>query len=244
VNFPESPPPAPCADLAQDLGHVFARLELLAEAVTHPSALGLGRGLRGYQRLEWLGDRVLGLVIADLLWRRFAGESEGNLTRRLTHLVRREALTRVAEALDLGRYAVLSPAEAQAGAARNPAILADVCEAVIGAVYIDGGLAAAAALVQRLWQPLLDDMAAPPRDPKTLLQEWAQARDLPRPAYALVETSGPDHALRFTVAASLPGFAPANATASSKRQAETQAAARLLETLADGGPKPARRRRK
>jgi ribonuclease III len=244
VSFPETPPPAPSADLAQALGHVFGRPELLVEALTHPSALGFGRGLRGYQRLEWLGDRVLGLVVADLLWRRFAAEGEGNLTRRLTHLVRREALARVAQALDLGRYAVLSPSEVQSGATRNPAILADMCEAVIGAVYIDGGLAAAAALVHRLWQPLLDDMAAPPRDPKTLLQEWAQARNLPRPAYSLVDTSGPHHARRFTVAASLPGFAPADATASSKRQAETQAAERLLETLADAPPLPARRRRR
>jgi ribonuclease III len=244
VSFPEAPPPTPSADLARAIGHAFARPELLVEAVTHPSALGLGRGLRGYQRLEWLGDRVLGLVVADLLWRRYAGESEGNLTRRLTHLVRREALTRVAEALDLGRYAVLSPSEAQSGAAHNPAILADMCEAVIGAVYIDGGLAAAAALVHRLWQQLLDEMAAPPRDPKTVLQEWAQARNLPRPAYALVDTSGPDHARRFTVAASVPGFAPESATGSSKRQAETQAAARLLEALADIAPQPARRRRR
>jgi ribonuclease III len=244
LSFPEPAPPAPSADLAQAIGHVFARPELLAEAVAHPSALGLGRGRRGYQRLEWLGDRVLGLVIADLLWHRFASESEGHLTRRLTHLVRREALARVAEELDLGRYAVLSPAEAQAGAARSPAILADMCEAVIGAVYVDGGLPAAAELVRRLWQGLLADMTAPPRDPKTLLQEWAQARGLPLPDYALVDTSGPDHALRFTVAANLPGFAPATATASSKRQAETQAAARLLETVAESGREPLRRRRK
>src|SRR5712671_5560274 len=141
-------------DLAQKIGHLFARPELLEEALTHPSALASehGRGRRGrkpahrgYERLEFLGDRVLGLVIADLLWRRFESEPEGHLTRRLTHLVRGEALARVAETIGLGDHLLLSRAEKAAGAAANPGILADVCEALIAAIYLDGGFEAASA---------------------------------------------------------------------------------------------------
>jgi ribonuclease III len=229
--------------LAELIGHVFARPELLTEALTHPSALPPRRhgGRRprraaprgGYERLEFLGDRVLGLVTADLLWRRFEVEQEGHLTRRLTSLVRRDALARVAAGIGLDRYLQLSPAEAAAGASRNPGILADVLEAVIAAVYLDGGFAAAFAFVERFWEPLIAEMEEPPRDPKTSLQEWAQARGLPLPDYQLIGTSGPDHAPHFTVAVRVAGFDEASATASSKRAAETGAAAALLERLGD-----------
>jgi ribonuclease-3 len=227
-------------DLARVIGYAFARPELLDEALTHPSALGSEDGRRrrgrkpshrGYERLEFLGDRVLGLVIADLLWRCFENEPEGHLTRRLTHLVRGEALARVARSIDLGAYLLMSPAEKTAGAAANPGILADVCEALIAAIYLDGGFAAASEFVRRFWQPLIDEMAGPPRDPKTALQEWAQARALALPTYELVGTSGPDHALRFTVAAKVEGADGATATGSSKRIAEARAAELLLERL-------------
>jgi ribonuclease III len=229
------------ADLAQTIGYEFVQPELVEEALTHPSALVPERrrsrhrksvAKRSYERLEFLGDRVLGLVIADLLWRRFAQEPEGHLTRRLTYLVRRETLARVADALSLGQSLVLSRAEAAAGAARNPAILADVCEALIAAVYLDGGFDAASAFIRRFWEPLIDETPEPPRDPKTELQEWAQARGLARPAYELVATSGPDHALIFTVAASVAGTDRVTASASSKRIAEARAAALLLDRLA------------
>lgn len=234
-----APPAAPAADFARALGHEFARPGLLTEALTHPSALvpERGRGRRakpaghGYERLEFLGDRVLGLVVADLLWHRFEGEDEGLLTRRHTQFVRRETLARVAETIGLGRQLVLSRAEAAAGAAANPAILADACEAVIAAIYLDGGFAAAAAFVRRLWEPLVAEMDAPPRDPKTALQEWAQARGLGLPNYRLVATSGPDHAPLFTIAASIAGGDAATATASAKRAAEAGAAAALLARL-------------
>jgi ribonuclease III len=232
------------ADLAQKIGHLFARPELLDEALTHPSALasdhrrrrrGRGPSHRGYERLEFLGDRVLGLVIADLLWRRFDSEPEGHLTRRLTHLVRGETLARVAKTIGLRDHLVLSRAEQAAGAAANPGILADVLEALIAAIYLDGGFDAASDFVCRFWQPLIDEMEGPPRDPKTALQEWAQARGLALPSYELVGTSGPDHALRFTVAAKVAGRDGATATASSKRIAEARAAERLLERLAVEG---------
>jgi ribonuclease III len=238
--------------LAQLIGHAFTRPELLAEALTHPSALpparrqGRSTGRRrprrapngphrgDYERLEFLGDRVLGLVIADLLWRGFEHEQEGPLTRRLTHLVRRDALARVAAAIGLDRHLLLSPSEAAAGAARNPGILADVLEAVIAAIYLDGGFAAAVAFIERFWEPLIGEMSAPPSDAKTVLQEWAQARGLPLPAYELVATSGPDHAPHFTVAVRVAGQAETSATAASKRAAETAAAAVLLERMNNG----------
>lgn len=223
------------------LGYRARRPELFEEALTHRSVLaaqrpGRRRARRGpfprnYERLEFLGDRVLGLVVADLLWRRFEHESEGHMTQRLTHLVRRETLARVATTIGLGRHLRLSPAEAAAGAARNPGILADALEAVIAAIYLDGGFAAAFAFVERFWEPVLADMAAPPRDPKTILQEWVQARGLPLPEYRLVGTSGPDHALQFTVAVHVAGHDEANGTAAAKRAAETAAAAVLLERL-------------
>jgi ribonuclease-3 len=228
-------------DLVRLIGHTFVRPELLTEALTHPSALPAkkpgrrrARGAappRNYERLEFLGDRVLGLVVADLLWRRFPDEPEGDLTRRLTSLVRREALARVTTTIGLDRHLRLSPSEAASGAARNPGILADVVEAVIAAIYLDGGFAAASAFIERFWQPLIAEMEAPPRDPKTSLQEWAQARALPLPDYRLVATSGPDHAPQFTVAVHVAGQDEASATASSKRAAEAGAATALLERL-------------
>ena len=227
------------AELPRIIGYEFGRRELIEEALTHPSALVPEARRRrrrppvrrGYERLEFLGDRVLGLVVADCLWRRFEGEPEGDLTRRHTHLVRREALARVADTIGLGRHLVLSRSEAAAGAAANPGILADACEALIAAIYLDGGFEAASTFVRRFWEPLIDEMEEPPRDPKTALQEWAQARGLALPAYELVATSGPDHAPLFTVRARVVGADPTTATASSKRSAEANAAAMLLGRL-------------
>ena len=181
---------------------------------------------------------MLGLVVAELLWRRFTDEPEGLLTRRHTHLVRREALARVAQAIGLGRHLILSRAEATAGGAANPAILADACEAMIAAIYLDGGFEAAAAFVHRFWAPLIAAMEGPPSDPKTTLQEWAQARGLGLPQYELVATSGPDHAPLFTVAARIAGSEAAIATASAKRAAEAGAAAALLDRITAKTPKP------
>ncbi len=230
-------------DAIRLLGHDFARPALLTEALTHPSALSTAQKAqrrarratapRDYERLEFLGDRVLGLVIADLLWRRFDAEPEGPLTRRHAQLVRRDTLAAVAVEIGLDRVIQLSPAEASSGAARSPAILADVLEAVIAAVYLDGGFDAAFAFVERWWGARVAEMERPPRDPKTLLQEWAQGRGLALPEYRLVATSGPDHALQFTIAARVTGHDEASATASSKRAAETAAAALLLERLGD-----------
>lgn len=224
--------PADLPPLAEALGHRFERPELLTEALTHPSARSRrGAGKRGYERLEFLGDRVLGLIIAELLWRRFPEEAEGALTRRHTSLVRRETLTGIARDIGLGAYIIVSAGEDAAGARANPSVLADVCEAVIAAIYLDGGLAAARQFVERWWQPRLTKLGAPPRDPKTALQEWAQARGRALPVYATVATEGPAHRRTFTVTVTVEGLPPATASGSSKRAAETAAAAAALATL-------------
>jgi ribonuclease III len=230
-------------DLAQKIGHSFSRPSLLAEALTHPSALTPPRGKRqrrslmprNYERLEFLGDRVLGLVIADLLWRRFERAPEGELTERFHHLAQGSTIARVARTIGLQHCLVLSPADAAAGGANNPSILADACEALVAAIYLDGGLPAAEAFIHRWWGPLVDEVPVPPRDPKTRLQEWAQARGLGLPRYRIVATEGPEHALRFTVAVCVAQSDEASATASSKRAAETEAAAALLALLTHDG---------
>lgn len=224
--------PASLAPLEEALGHHFAKSDLLIEALTHPSAVRRrGIAKRGYERLEFLGDRVLGLIVAELLWRRFPTEAEGEMTRRHTHLVRRDALAEVAQAVGLGAQIIVSAGEDAAGVRENQSVLADVCEAVIAALYLDGGLAAARRFVEKRWEARLSALGEPPRDPKTTLQEWVQARGLPLPAYRTVATEGPAHRRRFTVTVNVEGLGPATASGTSKRAAETAAAAAALAAL-------------
>jgi ribonuclease-3 len=229
-------------DLSGTLGHRFARPELLTEALTHASAVSRQRGRRdqnqGYERLEFLGDRVLGLVVAELLWRRFPDEDEGALTRRHTQLVRRETLADVARAIDLGRHLILSPGEDVARTREVAGVLGDVCEAVIAALYLDGGIAAAERFIHRYWESLIEADATPPRDPKTALQEWAQARGHALPLYETVKIEGPAHERRFTVSVSVAGLAAETAAGTSKRAAEVAAAAALLAQIAAGAATP------
>ena len=221
--------------LSGRLGHRFATPALLKEALTHPSASGRRGGKTlNYQRLEFLGDRVLGLVVAELLYRRFPREPEGDLARRLAALVREETLARVAEGLDLGAFMLVAKSDEGAGERQNPSLLADVCEAVIGALYLDGGLAVARAFIEPQWLPLLSADLAPPQDAKTALQEWAQGRGLPLPHYRETGREGPDHEPRFTVAVSVAGHDAAKGEGRSKRAAEQAAAERLLARLTAG----------
>jgi ribonuclease-3 len=206
-------------ELEERIGYGFAEKSLLDSALTHISALTGASRTGSYQRLEFLGDHVLGLVISDMLFRSFPKADEGELSRRLADLVRKETCAEIAVSIDLGAAIKLGSSEVNAGARKRPAILADVCEALIGAVYLDGGYEAAAALVERLWQERMRATAQPLRDPKTVLQEWAQARGLPTPAYREVARSGPDHSPEFRVAVQLPNFAPAEGSGRSKRAA-------------------------
>ncbi len=218
--------------LSARLGYRFAQPELLTQALTHPSAAGRpGAAAESYERLEFLGDRVLGLIAADLLLTRYPDEAEGPLAQRLAELVRRETLAEIAAGLDLGPALRLAKGEDQNGERDNPAILSDACEAVIGAVFLDGGLAAARALLEPLLIPLLDREQQPPQDSKTALQEWAQGRGLPLPDYRETGRSGPDHDPVFTIAVTLPNFGGETGRGRSKRLAEQAAAERLLTRL-------------
>lgn len=216
-------------DLEERLGHVFAEKARLDRALTHISAATSAAGRLGsYQRLEFLGDRVLGLAVASMLIEAFAEADEGELSRRLAELVRTEACAEVAVAMGLAEHIRLGPGEASSGGRRKPAILSDVCEAIIGAVYLDGGYEAAAALVDRFWRPRMLAPRRPLRDGKTELQEWAQGRGLPMPCYRELDRSGPDHSPYFRVAVEVEGVRPAEGVGRSKRAAEQAAAEALL----------------
>ena len=215
-------------ELEERIGHGFADQALLDSALTHISALSGKSRAGSYQRLEFLGDHVLGLVVSDMLFRAFPTADEGELSRRLADLVRRETCADVARSLDLGAAIKLGASEANAGGRRRLAILADVCEALIGAVFIDGGYPAAATMIERLWSERMRTPARPLRDAKTVLQEWAQGRGLPTPSYREVERTGPHHDPEFRVAVALPDLEPAEGVGRSKRAAEQAAAAAML----------------
>jgi len=212
-------------ELLTKLDYRFERPELLEEALTHVSAPKAGG--QSYQRLEFLGDRVLGLAIAEMLYRAFQGAPEGELSRRLAELVRRESCAEIAQSWDVGPHVKLGAGEAQSGERKNEAILADICEAIIGAVFLDGGYDAAQKLIERSFKDLLAAPRRPLRDPKSALQEWAQAQGLPPPTYTIVEQTGPDHAPRFRVMVKVKGQESDFGLGTSKRVAE-QAAARSL----------------
>ncbi|MGB0682876.1 MAG: ribonuclease III [Magnetovibrionaceae bacterium] len=222
-------------ELEAVLGHSFKSRDLLRQAMTHSSMNETRRGRPfSYERLEFLGDRVLGLIVARLLFDRFPNENEGALTRRHAALVRRDTLARVASELGLDRFMLMSAGEEGAGSLENPALLADTCEAVIAALYLDGGIIVAGEFVRQRWQLLIEENPTPPRDAKTSLQEWAQARGLGLPAYSAVNRSGPDHAPVFTMRVDLGGKHRAEAEGPSKRAAEQAAAAELLDQLSAG----------
>jgi ribonuclease III len=228
-------------ELETRIGYEFADKSVLERALTHISALSGKSRASSYQRLEFLGDHVLGLIVSDMLFRAFPKADEGELSRRLADLVRKEACADVAREIDLGVAIRLGASEANAGGRQRTAILADVCEALIGAVFLDGGYAASAGMVERLWGERLRTPARPLRDPKTVLQEWAQARGLPTPSYREVSRTGPHHDPEFVVAVALPEFSPAEGIGRSKRAAEQAAAAALLrrEGVQDGGQQAA-----
>lgn len=223
--MPRKPPPLDALEAA--LGHRFGDPALLREALTHSSA----RATASNERLEFLGDRVLGLVIAEALIDRHPGESEGRLAPRLNALVSRETCAAIAERLDLGAHIVMARAEAHSGGRRKPALLANAAEAVIAAVYLDAGPEEARRFILRHWAHLFQAQTDAPVDPKTALQEWAQARGRPLPVYETVAQDGPDHAPRFTVRVTLDDGRCAEAVASSKRAGERESARLLMDSL-------------
>ncbi len=220
-----------------ELGHSFASPDLLDEALTHPSATaGEGKGRRNFERLEFLGDRVLGLCVAELLSQRYRDEKVGALARRHTALVRAETLTRVAEKIGLGEFLIMSKSEEDAGGRGNPAIVADCCEAIIAALYIDGGMEAAQRFIYAHWVPMMNEAVKPPKDPKTALQEWAQGRGLPLPVYTTLYQTGPAHDPVFAVQVFVRSYPRTTATGRSKRAAEQTAAQLLLRMIRSRRP--------
>ncbi|SOB94942.1 ribonuclease III [Rhodobacter maris] len=211
------------------LGHQFAAPEILLRALTHSS---LGSPTRpDNQRLEFLGDRVLGLSMAEALFRADRAASEGQLAPRFNALVRKETCAAVAREIDLGAVLKLGRSEMMSGGRRKEALLGDAMEAVIAAVYLDAGFEVARALVLRLWGDRIDAVEQDARDAKTALQEWAQARGMSPPRYETLGREGPDHAPQFRIAVVLDSGESAEAKAGSKRQAEQAAAKALLARL-------------
>lgn len=202
---------------------------LITRALTHRS-VSHGKD-HGYERLEFLGDRVLGLCVADLLMSAFPDEPEGDLSRRFNALVRQETLAEIASHIGLKNHILLGKSEQDSGAANNPAIISDVCESVIAALYLDGGMDVVRAFIFQHWQPRLEKTSKPPKDAKSSLQEWAMARKLPIPAYEEIIREGPDHAPIFTIQVTVKGRDPEQAEGDSKRLAEQKAAALLLEKV-------------
>ncbi len=218
------------AQLQERLGHPFRDPGLLERALTHASVGDGARRTADNERLEFLGDRVLGLLTAERLLALDPGASEGDLAPRLNALVSRHACARVARRMGLGPALRLSGAETRTGGRDKDSILADACEAVMAALYQDGGLQAASAAFRAFWQDefaALDDPR--PKDAKTRLQEWAQGRGRPLPAYSLVGRAGPDHAPVFTVEVAVEGCAPARGDGASRQLAEKAAAQALMD---------------
>ena len=216
------------------------RFDMLACALTHPSVTpnpttGLGSHPSTYQRLEFLGDRVLGLAIAERLLYTFPQESEGELARRYAVLVSTATLADVARRIQLASHVKFSRGEEAQNGADNSANLADTCEAVIGAVYLDGGIEEARDFIEREWVELIRAQEKPPRDPKTGLQEWTQARGLGLPRYEIISQGGPAHSPTFTIEVHIQGFSPAIGCGKSKRYAERLAAEQMLARLFEEG---------
>ena len=214
-------------DLEQSLGHVFRDPALLRRALTHASA----NARASNERLEFLGDRVLGLVVAERLHALYPDDAEGALALKYNALARGAACAAAAEAAGLGEHVILASAEAGSGGRRKAAILGGVCEAVIAALYLDGGLEVARGFIEKYWD--FENLSQDMRDPKTALQEWAQGRgrEASAPVYRLVSREGPDHAPRFMVEVAVKGAEPQTGDGGSKREAETDAARKMLEQI-------------
>jgi ribonuclease-3 len=208
------------------LGHRFADRKLLETALTHASAASGGRA--SYQRLEFLGDRVLALAVSEMLLETFPKAAEGELAQRLTALVRNESCAEVAMALDVGAAIRLGIGEAQSGGRTRAAILGDVCEALIGAIHLDGGVDAARTFVRANWEARMRAWRGTMRDAKTTLQEWAQGKGIGTPAYAIVARQGPDHAPVFGIEVTVGALAPQRGEGRTRREAEQLAAAAVL----------------
>lgn len=218
--------PARLDEIADRLGYRFRNEALLTEALTHGSTQ---KHKGDYQRLEFLGDRVLGLIIAEYLFRHHPEHGEGELTHVLSGLVRSESCALAGDTIGLSDLVIIGPGERAKGMNMNRTLLGDAMEALVAAVHLDGGIEQARAFVLRCWGELLKQPKLPAKDPKTFLQEWALARALPIPSYRVVSRQGPEHEPVFVVAVEVKDKALAEGTAKSKRAAEMDAAEQFLK---------------
>jgi len=214
--------------LKEIAGYTFKKPSLLDEALTHPSL----SGTYNYQRLEFLGDRVLGLSVSTRLLEDYPKEQEGKLNRRFTGLVRKETLADISRKLGIVDHIKVTPGAEIEGTREKEAVQADVCEAVIGAIYLDSGFAAADAFIREHWANFEGDNVAAIKDNKTLLQEWCQARSIALPTYKVVDRAGPDHSPVFTIEVTIEGKGSARAEGTAKRLAEQAAAKDLFAAVA------------
>lgn len=213
-------------------GYHFKDKDLLVRALTHPSAVATGDSVRlSNQRLEFLGDRVLNLVIAERLIERRRDESEGDLAPRLNNFVKKGACAEAMRFLELTEFLILSEGEEASGGRVRESTLGDACEAIIGAIFQEGGLTPARKFIEHGWRRQFANAPSEMKDPKTLLQEWAQGQGLPLPDYTVIQRAGPDHAPVFEIKVSVDARGDAIASGPSKRDAERNAAARLLQSL-------------
>ena len=218
-------------ELQSSLGHIFSDVGILQEALTHASAKGSVKAARINERLEFLGDRVLGLIAAETLYAQYPDEDEGQLAPRLNAIVRKECCADVARQIDLEQYIDLTGAPKWTAGQVPTAVLGDACEAVIGALYLDGGLAAARAFFDAHWGRALDSVETLPRDAKSALQEYVQERKQDLPSYEVTGRKGPDHKPEFEVSVRIESGESARAKGPSRRRAEQAAAATLLAQL-------------
>lgn len=231
---PDARSDAKLGALEERIGYAFKNRALLREALTHASWLdGKKNKARSYDRLEFLGDRVLGLIVAARLFGEHGEAEEDGLAPRFNALVNRAACARAARRADLGAAIVVSASEEQQGGRAKEAILADACESVLAALYLDGGMAAAEAFISRFWEGEFAAVRTAPRDAKTALQEWAAARKRGL-RYETLERVGPEHAPQFVVEAHVDGYSPVRGEGSSKREAQRIAAAAFLRERGDG----------
>lgn len=223
-------------DIESILGYEFKNKKLLEEALTHPS-ISLQRAEKeiifNYERLEFLGDAVLALIVAELLINKYPSEREGALAKRHSGLVHGEALAIIAENLGIAAYIKMTSGEDTSGGRKNRSNMENTLEAIVGAIYMDGGIEPAKTFVNHHWEKSINDMKEPPRDAKTSLQEWAQSRGLSIPVYEVIKTTGPAHEPIFIVRVSVDGLEPMHAEGSSKKKAEKLAAEMLLAIIAE-----------
>jgi len=214
--------------LQKQMGHTFKDPKLLETAFTHSST----GAKHNYERLEFLGDRVLGLAVSETLYQKFPNEPEGHLAKRLSALVQGTFLAQISREMSLGEYITFSDSESASGGAENDNILADVFESMIGALYLDSDYETCRDLIRKLWGDRFDTMKTPPQHPKTKLQEWAQSKNLPLPYYEISKQSGPDHAPVFDITLNIEGYDTITVQGPSRQEAEKRAAAAFIETNA------------